>query len=147
MTTRRRRRPTVVQVRTLLAIAACACAALLAATAAAAAPPPTQIIGTWTRTVSKADVLRAHATRIKPGSKWKLVITERKSVASSPGVRPFAGQFTPETAVTVSLSVGDGKYNLYSWRRVGDTLRFQVQKDDNANRRAVLDGLWAHRSR
>jgi hypothetical protein len=119
-------------------------AALIVAAVAAAAPPP-QLMGTWTRTVSKADVVRAHATRIKPGSRWTLVITEGKTVASSPGAHSFTGHFTPETAATVSLSVGDGKFNLYAWQRSGDSLRFKWQNDENANRRAVLAGLWTRR--
>jgi len=71
------------------------------------------------------------------------VISRRKTVASSPGVRPFTGQTVPENAVTFSLSVGDGKFNLYSWHPLGsNTVRFVVKNDENANRRAVLDGVW-----
>jgi opacity protein-like surface antigen len=136
---------TVVCVRPLLATAVVAAAALFAAAAVSAAPPPTQLLGTWTRTVSKADVARAHSTRVKAGSKWTLVITAAKAVASSPGLKPFRGHFTLETVSTVSLSVGDGKYNLYGWQRIGNQLLFNFQKDDNANRRAVLAGLWKHR--
>ena len=132
----------VVRVKTLVATAVVAAAALVAAAAVTAAPPPTQLLGTWTRTVSKSDVARAHATRVKPGSKWTLVIAPAKAVASSPGFAPFTGKFTLETVATVSLSVGNGKYNLYGWQRVGNLLVFNWQKDDNANRRAVLAGVW-----
>ena len=48
------------------------------------------------------DEARAHSTRVKAGSKWTLVITAAKAVASSPGLKPFRGHFTLETVSTVS---------------------------------------------
>jgi hypothetical protein len=71
------------------------------------------------------------------------VITRQKTVASSPGVKPFTGQIVPENQVTFSLSVGKGTFNLYAWQLIGSkTVKFTWKNDDNANRRAVLDGIW-----
>jgi opacity protein-like surface antigen len=118
------------------------CVALVLAAAAAASPPPNQMIGTWTRTVSKADVRLAHSKRIKPGSVWTFVIGKSTSTASSPSTtRKFKGQIVPTSATFVNVELGD-KPCLYGWRRIGTSLIFNLESDSNPDRVAILRGTW-----
>jgi hypothetical protein len=126
-------------VRLLLVV--CVAGALVGATAADAAGPPQDMLGTWTRTVSKQDVARTHAKKIKPGSTWTLVITADTSSARSPGAKPFTGHVIPTGATLVNIELGKGN-DLYGWRRSGKTLLFTKRVESNPDREAVLVGTW-----
>jgi hypothetical protein len=117
------------------------CVALVA-TAAASAAPPHPVIGTWTRTVSAQDISRAHAKKVKAGSKWTLVITERKTTVSSPGAKTYSGTIIPSSATQASFEIGPKEANLYSWRLTGKTLTLRKYSDPSAERAAILDGAW-----
>jgi hypothetical protein len=122
-------------------VVACVAAALVGATAAEAAGPPRDILGTWTRIVSKQDVARTHAKKIKPGSTWTLVITADTSSARSPGAKAFTGHVIPTAATLVNIELGKGN-DLYGWRRSGKTLLFSKRVESNRDREAVLVGTW-----
>jgi hypothetical protein len=118
------------------------CVALVVVAAASAATPPQQLIGTWTRTVSAKDIERAHAKKVKAGSKWTLVIRVGKSTASSPGLKGFSGTVVPSSATQVSFEIGSRQTNLYNFRVAGKTLTFTKYTDDNPERTAILVGAW-----
>src|SRR3954466_8539329 len=89
----------------LIVLSAVALALVVVATATAA-PPPDPMLGTWTRTVTKADVKRAHSKRVVAGSTWTLVIRKETSRASSPGVKPFKGAIVIAAPTLVNLELG-----------------------------------------
>jgi len=123
------------------------CVALIVVAAASAAPPPEQLLGTWTRTVSAQDIRREHASKkVKAGSTWTLVITQRKSTASSPGARPYSGSIIPSSATQVNIEIGVHEANLYNWRRAGKTLTLMKYTDPSADRAAILVGAWKRSS-
>ena len=126
-------------------LAAVAVALVLAAAASAAAPPPTPMLGTWTRTVTAADVQRAGATRVIAGLTWTLTIARRGSVARH-GKLIMRGQIIPSNATQVNIELGQQKPNLYDWRRAGKKLFLHRRSDSNADRSAVLQGTWTKRS-
>src|SRR3954471_21039758 len=112
---------------------------------ATAAPPPDPMLGTWTRTVTKADVKRAHSKRVVAGSKWTLVIGAETSRATSPGTRPFKGASATGGPTLVNVELGHENC-LYGWRRAANTLLFSLTSDPNHNREAILVGTWKRRS-
>jgi hypothetical protein len=128
----------------LIVLAAVALSLVFAA-AATAAPPPDPMLGTWTRTVTKADVLRAHSKRVPVGSKWTLVIAKETSRATSPGLKPFKGAIVIATPSAVNIELGLENC-LYAWHRAGNTLLFIKSSDPNHNREAILVGTWKRRS-
>jgi hypothetical protein len=138
-----RRRPRTVAVVKLLLLSAVG-VALVVVAAAAAAPPPEELLGTWTRTVSAADVNRAHSTRIIPGTKWTLVIGRHTSSVRSSGGKTFKGTIVPTSATLVNIELG-AKTNLYGWRRAGKTVIFTLNHDPNPDRVAILVGTWKRR--
>ena len=121
-------------------------AALVVVATASAAPPPTELVGKWTRTVSTADVLRAHARKSIAGTTWTLSITQHGSTASTPGRVPMRGEIVPSSATQVNIEIGQQKPNLYSWHRTGKQLTLHAYADSIADRNAVLNGLWKKRS-
>jgi hypothetical protein len=115
--------------------------ALVVVASAAAAPPPPQLLGTWTRTVSKTDVVHAHATKVKPGSVWTLVITENTSRLRTTAVTRWTGTIVPANATLVHVELGT-EASLYAWRIAAHTLILAKKHDPNADRSAVLAGSW-----
>ena len=115
--------------------------ALVAVSAVDAAPPPQQLFGTWTRTVSKRDVLRAGAKKIEPGSVWTLVVRADKSSLRSAAVTGWTGMIVAVNATNVNIELGTG-VDLYSWRLAGHTLILAKKEDQNTDRWAVLGGTW-----
>jgi hypothetical protein len=129
----------------LIVLSAVGLALSVVVATATAAPPPDPMLGTWTRTVTKADVKRAHSKRVVAGSKWTLVIGKETSRASSPGVKPFKGAIVIAAPTLVNLELGVDNC-LYGWRRAGNTLLFTLRSDANHNREAILVGTWKRRS-
>jgi hypothetical protein len=115
--------------------------ALVVVATAGAAPPPPQLFGTWIRTVSKRDVVRADAKKIKPGSVWKLVVAESKSSLRSSSVTRWTGTIVPANATLVHIELGS-EADLYGWRVAGHTLVLAKKYDPDADRSAVLAGAW-----
>ena len=128
-----------------LIVLSVAALALVIVAAATAAPPPDPMLGTWTRTVTKADVLRAHSKRVVAGSKWTLVIGKETSRATSPGAKAFKGAIVIAAPTLVNVELG-AENCLYGWRRASNTLLFTLRSDPNHNRQAILIGTWKRRS-
>lgn len=120
---------------------ACVAAVLVGATAADAAGPLQDMLGTWTRTVTKQDIARTHAKKIKAGSTWTLKITEASASARSPGAKPFTGHVIPTAPTLVNIELGNTN-DLYGWRRSGKTLLLTKRVESNPDREAVLVGTW-----
>jgi len=120
-------------------------AALIVVATASASPPPKELVGKWTRTVSAADVLRAHARKVIIGTTWTLSITQRGSIASTPGRVPLRGEIIPSSPTQINIEIGQQKPNLYSWKRSGKSLALHAYADSIADRTAVLNGVWKKR--
>ena len=118
--------------------------ALALAASAAAAPPAQQLLGTWTRTVTAADVQKAGATKVVGGQTWTLVITRDESSASH-GKTTMRGNVVPTNATQVNIELGQQKPNLYRWQRVGNKLILHANAEPNRDRKAVLVGSWVKR--
>jgi hypothetical protein len=118
--------------------------ALVAAAGAAAGPPPDELLGTWTRTVSSADVHRAHSRRVLPGTTWTLVVGRKGSSVRSAATKPLKGQVVPAAPTLVNIELGT-KPDLYLWRRAGKTMILTRKHDPSADRAAILVGSWKRR--
>lgn len=118
--------------------------ALVAVAAAAAAPPPNELLGTWTRTVSAADIHRAHSKRVLPGTVWTLVVGTKGSSVRSPTTKPLKGQVVPAAPALVNIELGT-EPDLYQWRRAGKTVILTLKHDPSADRTAILVGAWKRR--
>jgi hypothetical protein len=118
--------------------------ALAFAASAAAAPPPQQMFGTWTRTVTGADVQKVGATKVVAGQTWTLVITRNESSANH-GKTTMRGNVVPTNAAQVNIELGQQKPNLYRWQRVGNKLILHANAEPNPDRKAVLVGTWVKR--
>jgi hypothetical protein len=131
-----------------LLLPAAVLAALVVIATASAAPPPPQMVGKWTRTVTKLDITlaKANPARVKAGSTWTLVIAQHGATASTPGHTPMKGQLVPSSSSQINIEIGQQKPNLYDWRRSGTKLVLHARADSVHDREAVLNGTWKKRS-
>jgi hypothetical protein len=102
-----------------------------------------QLVGSWTRTVSSADVKRARSYGIPPSSVWTLSI-ERNGTASAfnKSVGGFNGTIVAEGADRVRIKLGIPAPNEYRWHASKQSLTFAKIKDSVPDRIAVFVGTW-----
>ena len=117
-------------------------------------PAPKRLVGTYTTTLTRADVAKASNPAHVPGLKWELVIVNDRylSYPHALGLRP-AGQ----GGDTVPFGVQGGRiqlqclveggaapgYGTYSWSLTGKTLHLRLVREpckerDLRNRIAIL---------
>jgi hypothetical protein len=141
----------------LLAVALCdATAHVGSGTAATSLSPfPKQLAGVWSRTVTAADIQRAHAKHaVKPGV-WKIDVQAAKArfagnVYITQTGRPagLGGSLYAVAPGHVSISVGfpsltaPGPLNDWKWKVAGKLLTFTPVKDPNSDRVAFFAGVW-----
>src|SRR3954467_13587341 len=118
--------------------------ALVFVAAATAAPPPDPMLGTWTRTVTKADVKGAHSKNVVAGSQGAHATGKETSRGRSPGTKPFKGGIVIAAPTLVNIELGHENC-LYGWRSAAKTLLFSLRSDPNHNREAILVGTWKRR--
>src|SRR3954471_9745971 len=127
----------------LIVLSAVALALVVVATATAA-PPPDPMLGTWTRTVTKADGKGAHSKKVVAGSEGSPLSGAETGGAPSPGRKPFKGAIVIAAPTLVNIELGVENC-LYGWRRASKTLLFTLRSDPNKNREAILVGTWKRR--
>jgi hypothetical protein len=106
-----------------------------------------QLVGNWTRTVSRADVKRSGATGIPAGSVWTLKIKKdgTASVFGTKGVGSFDGTVTSTGADRVQINLGIASANAYVWHVSKQLLTLTKVKDPIQDRVAVFVGTWKQR--
>jgi hypothetical protein len=125
-------------VASIIAVASATAAAMRSATF------PAQIVGTWTRTVTKADVTREEAYGPLAGSACTLTV-QRSGAAhvACPKIQSaFTGSFVPKGTNRIQIEFADQNPNSYSWRVSGKRLFLKKLKDANADRAATMSGTW-----
>ena len=107
---------------------------------------PPQLVGTWTRTVSKADVTREQAFSGLAGSHCTLTVKKSGSAhIGCPGVANFTGKIVPKGTNRVQFALGDVNPNTYTWRVLGRHLILTKIKDPTPDRAAVMAGTWTRK--
>ena len=103
-----------------------------------------QLVGNWTRIVSKADVQHSGATGIPAGSVWTLRISKDGSASAfgTKGVGSFGGTVTSTGADRVQINLGIPSANAYSWHVSKRLLTFTKVTDTVQDRIAVFVGTW-----
>jgi hypothetical protein len=124
----------------------------LAPGGALAAPPvqgaPPQLVGTFQRDVTQAELTRAQAFNgVFPG-KWTLKVTEAGEMSFyAPRQRSvfIGGPLAIVAAGKVSLWFGCADANVYRWRASATSVTFVKVKDPCGDRVGVLTGTWKKR--
>ena len=141
-----RRTPAAFWVAVLAAGLAPAASAVAAAVRANAFPA--QLVGTWTRTVTKADVTREEAAPSLAGSACTLTVKRGGSARivcpHTPGA-VFTGTIVPKGKNHVQVVFGDLSPNSYSWRVAGRHLVLAKLEDPTPDRAATMAGTWTRK--
>jgi hypothetical protein len=107
-------------------------------------PPP--LVGTWTRTVSQADVTREQGFSGLAGSRCTLIVHASGSAhIGCPQVVNFTGKLVPEGTNRVQIAFADVNPNTYTWRVSGPHLTLTKIKDPTPDRAATMSGTWTRK--
>jgi hypothetical protein len=128
-------------------LAATTAAGAIAAARQAKAFPP-QLVGAWTRTVTKADVAREEGAPSLRGSSCTLTIKTSGAAhilcPHTPGL-DFTGKFVPKGTNHVEIILGDLSPNSYSWHVSGRQLVLKKLTDPTPDRAATMTGTWTRK--
>ena len=104
---------------------------------------PVQLVGRWTRTVSKADIKRTGGFGIAPGTVCTLTI-KKNGVAHlhTTTVGDFDGSLVKAGPGRVHIVLGLSEADLYRWRVAGNVLTFTKVRDTVGDREAAMEGAW-----
>ena len=109
---------------------------------------PAQLVGRWTRTVTRADVKRAgvpaaESGEVFAGAVFTLTIQKNGS-ASLRGTGSWSGPIVPAGANRVHINLPWVFANVYRWRVSGRLLTFtKISDSDRLHfRDAVFWGVW-----
>ena len=131
-----------------LAVSGVAPAASAIAAVANTSAVPAPLVGTWTRTVTAADVKRVGATSpVHAGMICTLTIKKGGVLNASvicKGGQPggFQGIVDVAGANRVHIKLSEPVPDVYSWQVSGRLLTLTKVKDTFANRAAVFWGVW-----
>lgn len=130
-----------------LAVSVVAPAASGVAAVANTSAVPAPLVGTWTRTVTAADVKRAGATLVHAGWPCTLTIKSAGVLNASiicTGGQPggFQGIVDVAGAHRVHIKLIEPDPDVYSWHVSGRLLTLTKVKDTAASREAVFWGVW-----
>lgn len=116
--------------------------ALTVGVAGASAAVPPKLVGTWTRTVTQADINRAHAYGLSPGTVWTFVARKNGTATVGGPAGQFTGTLVPAGANRLHINLGTQCPNVYTWRASGRTLTFAKVKDCQPDRVGAFVGVW-----
>src|SRR5262249_22039166 len=135
-------------------VAALVPATSLAEPARGASSPPAKLVGSWTRTITAADVRRSGAQTLLEGAVCTVTIkptTFKKGPyrgwmparsACVNGAGTHVGWIVPAGANRIHINLGYASQSTYTWRVSGRRLTFDVRDDESADRRAAFVGTW-----
>ena len=107
-----------------------------------------KLVGTWTRTVTRADVTREEATPALVGTVCTLSIksTGAAHIACphTPGA-VFTGKIIPTGTSRIQILFGDMNPNRYRWGVAGRSLTLTKLRDPTPDRAATMSGVWKRR--
>jgi len=118
---------------------------------------PPQLVGTWTRTITKADITRSHlvpaeAEHARPGLMLRLIVKTNGAAEMKPshenGPNRFQGRLAPVGSDLVHVAgIPLDVPNVYRWKASHRTLTFTKVSDRDITglRDAWFVGTW-HRS-
>jgi hypothetical protein len=120
---------------------------------------PTPLVGTWTRTVSKADIKRAHvpqseSSEVFPGAVYLLIIRKNGNATATllhgqgQNGQSWTGTIVPAGANRVHIMLPLAFPNTYSWRVTARRLTFTKVSDSDRtihDREAVFGGAWTRK--
>jgi len=129
--------------------------------------PPAELAGTWTRTVTAADLIKA-GPEPPPAGKWKLVFDRVGAWHLDPKGSGVVNQYDAKLDVIrvyapiwmapkgisrfghKGLGGNDctaaGPFGSYKWSVDGDQLTLDAAKERCGNRRAIWEGIWTRAS-
>jgi len=107
-----------------------------------------KLVGTWTHTVTRADVTREEATPSLVGSLCTLTV-KSSGVAHiacphTPGA-VFTGKLIPTGTNRIQILFADDYPNTYRWALAGRKLTLTKLKDPTSDRAATMAGVWTRR--
>jgi|SRR5581483_325909 len=106
---------------------------------------PVPLTGTWTRTVSKADVTRTQGAASLIGAVCTFTVkaggTAHIACTGSSGAE-FGGYVVAAGHNRVHLNLGIPSPDVYSWLVAGQTLTLTKVSDTVPDRVAVFVGVW-----
>lgn len=107
-----------------------------------------KLVGTWTRTVTRADVTREEANPSLVGSLCTLTIKGSGGAhivcPHTPGA-VFTGKIIPKGASRIQILFGDVNPNTYRWSVAGRNLTLTKLEDPTSDRAATMSGVWKRR--
>jgi hypothetical protein len=109
---------------------------------AASAAVPSKLVGTWTRTVTKADIDRAKAYGLSAGTVWTFVARKNGTGSVAGPAGRFDGSLIPAGANRLHINLGTSCPNVYTWRVSGRTLTFAKVNDCQPDRVGAFVGVW-----
>jgi hypothetical protein len=90
---------------------------------------PQQVVGTWTRTVTTADVARVKTNGVTAGSFWTLIVQKNGSAMVGGNGGQYTGMLVPVGTTRIHVKMGDPTPNVYGWRLAGRRLTLTRIKD------------------
>src|SRR5262245_61148491 len=127
-------------------VVALSCGVTASATLAVPTSPlPAQLVGTWTRTVTAADVKRDQSYGGPGGGRWTLTIKANGAASvGSKGLGTFKGPIVAAGPNRVHINVGLVFPNTYSWRVSGRNLTFTKISESRVatDKLVVFWGTW-----
>jgi hypothetical protein len=112
-------------------------------TQASAVPP--HLVGTWTRTVTRADVKRTGAHGIPVGTVCTLTVKNSSGesrLVCTKNVDPLFGFVVRAGSGRVHINLGLAHPDVYTWRVSGPLLTFTKVEDTVRDRVAAMEGVW-----
>ncbi len=105
---------------------------------------PAKLVGRWTRTVTKADVVRTGGYDVAPGSVCTLTIKADgfAKLVCPADVGSFEGRIVPAGIDRVRIDLASSTPNVYRWQVTGRRLTFTKQQDSDNDREAAMEGVW-----
>jgi hypothetical protein len=102
-----------------------------------------QLVGSWKRMVSSADVNRAGSYGVPPSSVWTLRIKANGTASVfNTSIGGIDGTIVAKGAGRVRIDIGVPAPNEYSWHATKQSLTFAKIKDSVQDRIAVFVGTW-----
>jgi len=104
---------------------------------------PGQLAGTWTRTVTKADVKRTEGAATLIGAKCTFTVNANGAAhVGCTRIGGFGGTVVAAGRNRVHVNLGIPAPDVYGWYVAGQTLTFTKVSDTVPDREAVFVGVW-----
>ena len=104
---------------------------------------PAKLVGTWTRTITLADVKRSHGYENPAGTVCTLTIKHGGAAhLACTGVGAWDSKLVPAGSGRIHIGFGDPTPGVYRWHVSGRLLTLTKLSDRQPDRVGVLWGVW-----